>query len=89
MKLQYAKYWINKYLIYHPYNSVNYRDIINLSHRVCKSHGLRGHNIRQSIRRHLRFYSNGVSDKLNNQHLNHIKIFNTHTNTWDIIEEDK
>ena len=34
------------------------RAIVNLSHRVYKSHGIRGHNVRQKIRKLLWNYSN-------------------------------
>jgi hypothetical protein len=60
MKLIYAKLWLKKYIKYNhdnlDENKLN-RAIINLSHRVYKSHGSRGHNVRQSIRAQLVEYS--------------------------------
>lgn len=60
MKLIYAKLWIKKYIKYNhnnlDENELN-RAIINLSHRVFKSHGLKGHNTRQKIRQILVNYS--------------------------------
>lgn len=60
MKLIYAKLWLKKYIRYNhgnlDENKLN-RAIINLSHRVYKSHGGRGHNVRQSIRSTLVEYS--------------------------------
>lgn len=60
MKLIYAKLWLKKYIKYNhnnlDENKLN-RAIINLSHRVYKSHGQRGHNVRQSIRAQLVEYS--------------------------------
>ncbi len=58
--MKYAKLWLKKYIKYkHDHldeNKLN-RAIINLSHRVYKSHGRRGHNVRQSIRSQLVDYS--------------------------------
>ena len=60
MKLIYAKLWLKKFIKYNhdnlDENKLN-RAIINLSHRVYKSHGQRGHNVRQSIRSQLVEYS--------------------------------
>ena len=60
MKFIYAKLWLKKYIKYNhnslDENKLN-RAIINLSHRVYKSHGQRGHNVRQSIRSQLVEYS--------------------------------
>lgn len=60
MKLIYAKLWLKKFIKYNhanlDENKLN-RAIINLSHRVYKSHGQRGHNVRQSIRAQLVEYS--------------------------------
>lgn len=60
MKLIYAKLWLKKYIQYNhnrlDENKLN-RAIINLSHRVYKSHGMKGHNVRQSIRATLVEYS--------------------------------
>ena len=65
MKMMYARLWLKKYI---KYNHAKFDDktfnhklnlaIVNLSHRVYKSHGLKGHNGRQSIRKLLRNYSN-------------------------------
>ena len=64
MRLFYAKMWIKKYLYY---NHAKYdedilklntwRAIVNLSHRVYKTHGLRGHDGRQKIRKVLWAYA--------------------------------
>ena len=65
MKMIYAKLWLKKYIKYnhnkfdkkifkHRLN----RAIVHLSHCVYKSHGLRGHNVRQNIRKSLWEYSN-------------------------------
>lgn len=64
MKLIYAKLWLKKFI---KYNYGKFDDktlngkinwaIVNLSHRVYKSHGLRGHNTRQQIRKILWNYS--------------------------------
>ena len=60
MKLIYAKLWLKKWIKYHhnnlDENQLN-RAIINLSHRVYKQHGLKGHNTRQKIRQILVNYS--------------------------------
>lgn len=60
MKLKYAKLWLKKYIKYNhdnlDENKLN-RAIINLSHRVYKAHGARGHNGRQYIRSTLVDYS--------------------------------
>ncbi len=60
MKLYYAKMWLKKYIKYNhnhlDENKLN-RAIINLSHRVYKSHGVKGHNVRQKIRMQLVEYS--------------------------------
>lgn len=60
MKLIYAKLWLKKYIKYNhnelDENKLN-RAIINLSHRVYKSHGRHGHNVRQNIRSQLVEYS--------------------------------
>ena len=60
MKLIYAKLWVKKYIKYNHSNldekELN-RAIINLSHRVFKSRGLKGHNTRQKIRQILVSYS--------------------------------
>ena len=65
MKMTYARLWLKKYIKYnhdkfdkkifkHRLN----RAIVHLSHRVYKSYGLRGHNVRQKIRKLLWNYSN-------------------------------
>jgi len=64
MKLIYAKLWLKKYI---KYNHIKYErktlktkvygNIVQLSHRVFKGHGLRGHNIRQNIRKQLLAYA--------------------------------
>ncbi|MBI2101728.1 hypothetical protein HYT53_03885 [Candidatus Woesearchaeota archaeon] len=61
----YARLWFKKYI---KHNHAKFDDktfnhklnlaIVNLSHRVYKSHGLRGHNGRQRIRKLLWNYSN-------------------------------
>ena len=60
MKLLYAKLWLKKYIKYNhnklDENKLN-RAIINLSHRVYKSRGIKGHNVRQKIRDTLVEYS--------------------------------
>ena len=60
MKLVYAKLLLKKFIKYNhdnlDENKLN-RAIINLSHRVYKSYGQRGHNVRQSIRAQLVEYS--------------------------------
>jgi len=60
MKLVYAKLWLKKYIRYNHNNldegKLN-RAIINLSHRVYKSHGMHGHNVRQYVREVLVDYS--------------------------------
>lgn len=59
MILKYAKLWLRKFIKYnHELNNktLSYklnRAVINLSHRVFKSRGTRGHSIRQKIRRQL------------------------------------
>ena len=63
MKMIYAKLWLKKY-IKHNHDKFDKkifkhrlnRAIIHLSHRVYKSHGLRGHNVRQKIRKLLLNY---------------------------------
>ena len=65
MKMVYARLWLKKYI---KYNHVKFDNktfnrklnwaIVNLSHRVYKSHGLRGHDTRQNIRKSLWDYSN-------------------------------
>ena len=64
MKLIYAELWLKKYIKYNhdKYDKKTlkrkiYGNIVQLSHRVFKSHGLRGHDIRQKIRRQLLEYS--------------------------------
>ena len=59
-KLFRAKYWVLEYLKYHPHSVRGshvarrlYREVVNLSHRVYKGRGFRGHVIRQAIRRYL------------------------------------
>ena len=68
MKLIYAKLWIKKYIKYNhnnlDENELN-RAIINLSHRVFKSRGLKGHNTRQKIRQILVNYSKIELSKYN------------------------
>ncbi len=64
MKLIYAKFWVKKYI---KYNHDKFDDrtfdkklnwaIVNLSHRVYKFHGARGHNIRHGIRKTLWNYA--------------------------------
>ena len=64
MKLIYAKLWLKKYIKYNYDESdektfnrkLNWK-IVNLSHRVYNSHGLKGHNTRQQIRKILWDYS--------------------------------
>lgn len=60
MELIYAKLWLKKYIKYN-YNKLDEnklnRAIINLSHRVYKSRGMKGHNTRQKIRQILVEYS--------------------------------
>lgn len=65
MKMMYARLWLKKYIKYNyskfDDQTLNHkldRAIVNLSHRVYKSHGLRGHNGRQKIRKSLWDYSN-------------------------------
>jgi len=64
MKLIYAKLWLKKYIKYNydkfdekTFNRKLKWAIVNLSHRVYKSHGLRGHGGRQNIRKILWNYS--------------------------------
>ena len=64
MKLIYAKLWLKKFIQYNhdkPDEKTFNRDlnwrIVNLSHRVYKTHGLKGHNTRQKIRKILWDYS--------------------------------
>lgn len=68
MKLRYAKLWLKKYIKYN-YNKLDEnklnRAIINLSHRVYKSHGTKGHNVRQHIRGVLVDYSKEELSKYN------------------------
>ena len=64
MKLIYAKLWLKKFIKYNHDkfdgktfdHKLNW-DIVNLSHRVYKGHGLRGHSNRQEIRKTLWDYS--------------------------------
>jgi hypothetical protein len=65
MKLIYTKLWLKKWIRYN-HNKFNDKNalnrelnwkIVNLSHRIFKSHGLRGHNTRQQIRKQLWAYS--------------------------------
>ncbi len=65
MKMMYARLWLKKYIKYNHakvdnkiFNHKLNRAIVHLSHRVYKSHGLRGHNVRQRIRKLLWNYSN-------------------------------
>ena len=87
MKVIYAKLWLKKW-IYYNYNKFDNKKafdrelnwkIVNLSHRVFKSHGLRGHNTRQQIRKLLWTYSKQESRKywpsLTNKILNYLKRF--------------
>lgn len=60
MRLIYAKLWVIKYLTFHPCDVAGYymsnrlyRAVVNLSHRVYKGHGKKGHNARQNIRQNL------------------------------------
>jgi hypothetical protein len=60
MKLIYAKFWLRKFIKYNinklDDKTFNYklgRAVINLSHRVFKSHGFHGHSTRQEIRQQL------------------------------------
>jgi hypothetical protein len=63
MKLVYAKMWLDKYIKYNREkfdektfsHKLNW-EIVNLSHRVYKRHGLRGHESRQNIRKKLWIY---------------------------------
>jgi hypothetical protein len=64
MKLIYAKFWLKKYIKHNhdkfdekTFNRKLNWSIVNLSHRVFKSHGSRGHNTRQKIRKILWAYS--------------------------------
>ena len=64
MKLIYAKLWLKKWIKYNHdkfdeklFNRKLNWAIVNLSHRVYKSHGLKGHNTRQQIRKTLWAYS--------------------------------
>jgi hypothetical protein len=64
MKLIYAKLWLKKFIKYNQdkfdvktFNRKLNWAIVNLSHRVYKSHGLKGHNTRQEIRKTLWSYS--------------------------------
>jgi hypothetical protein len=64
MKERYAKLWLKKYIRYNhdkfdekTFNRKLNWAIVNLSHRVCKSHGLAGHNRRQNVRKVLWNYS--------------------------------
>ncbi len=64
MKLIYAKLWLKKYIRYNhnkfdrkKLKSNIYGNIVSLSHRVYKGHGIHGHNIRQKIRKQLLEYS--------------------------------
>jgi hypothetical protein len=64
MKMIYAKMWLKKWIKYNhdkfddkTFNCKLNWKIVNLSHRVFKSHGLRGHNTRQAIRKQLWAYS--------------------------------
>jgi hypothetical protein len=60
MKLIYAQLWLRKFIHYNInkyddgiFNNKLNRAVINLSHRVFKSHSIRGHNTRQEIRQQL------------------------------------
>jgi predicted metallopeptidase len=64
MEMKYAKLWLKKFIKYNhkkfdgkTFNRKLNWAIVNLSHRVFKSRGLRGHNIRQNIRKELWVYS--------------------------------
>lgn len=64
MKLKYAKLWLKKWIKYNygKYDEKTFNRklnwaIVNLSHRVYKSRGLKGHNTRQIIRKKLWDYS--------------------------------
>ena len=59
MKMMYARLQLKKYIKYNhskfDNKTLNRKlnlAIVNLSHRVYKSHGIRGHNGRQRIRNH-------------------------------------
>jgi len=64
MKLIYSKLWLKKFIKYN-HNKYDrktlktrvYGHIVQLSHRVFKGHGIRGHNIRQNIRKQLLAYA--------------------------------
>lgn len=65
MELFYAKKWLKRYIKYNwdKYDEdtlkrkINW-EIVHLSHRVYKTHGLKGHNVRQDIRKKLWDYAN-------------------------------
>ena len=65
MKMMYARLWLKKYIKYNhdKFDKKTFkhrlnRAIVHFSHRVYKTHGLRGHNVRQNIRKLLWNYSN-------------------------------
>jgi len=59
MKIIYAKLWLRKFIKYNykkENNSLSHelnRNVITLSHRVYKTRGKRGHDVRQKIRQEL------------------------------------
>lgn len=64
MKLIYAKLLLKKYIKYNhdKYDKKTlkrkiYGNIVQLSHRVFKSHGQRGHEVRQRVRKQFLEYS--------------------------------
>jgi len=64
MKLFYAKMYVRKWIRYNygKYDGMTFNSklnwaVVNLSHRVCKLHGTRGHAIRQKIRKTLWAYA--------------------------------
>ena len=65
MEIMYARLWLKKYIKYNhdKFDKKIFKHrlnlaIVHLSHRVYKTHGLRGHNVRQNIRKLLWNYSN-------------------------------
>lgn len=61
MRVLYAKLWLKQFIKYRS-NDKNFieklnKNIINLSHRVYKGHGIKGHNTRQDIRKILVLYA--------------------------------
>jgi len=63
MKLIFAKLWLKKYIKYNyekfdgkTFNRKLNWAIVNLSHRVCKLHSQKGHDIRQEMRKTLWAY---------------------------------